>query len=161
MSVAPKRPPVVHSANTRSAAIRRRGGLAEGLVVAAVATLLLAGCAGQQLVTEYGAQARRDFVDACTSEQPMKAGRTAGERVERGTRSDCTCVYEQISKARGPNHIEFDKLREYEDRVADAKAGSVPEPPTALIDAITACTAAGPAPATTATPPTSPTTSTG
>ena len=101
--------------------------------------------------TDYGADAKRNFVEGCTTSNTIQDGKVVSSTI--APKSDCECVYEKIHKT---YRLSWDDLVAYEEQVADAKAGEAPEPPEKLKKAVADClgTATGPtAPTTTTTEP--------
>jgi hypothetical protein len=119
-------------------AVRRALGLIAVLLAAA-------GCTGVTRVTDYGPDAKANFVDGCTTERSVQKGRVVEEPL--ASRSTCTCVYNSIHTE---YRLAWDDLAKYEQAVADAKPGEPPEMPAKLRKAITKCTSAGPEVPTTA-----------
>jgi hypothetical protein len=121
----------------------RRVAAGLALVVAA------AGCTGRTVVKDYGADARRNFVDACTKSVLVGGGTTSTTML--APKSKCECVYHAIDKV---YRLPFSDLTAYEAEVDGYKEGDEPpKMPAKLAKAIDSCTRTGPSvPSTTAKP---------
>ena len=112
---------------------------------AAFATLLvtltgLMACGGPARVTDYGPEARSNFVGACTIDRTIEDGKQV--QTPLAAKSFCECVYKGISST---YQLPWDDLEEYEKKVADADPGELPPPPAQLTKSMDACNKAGPA----------------
>ena len=104
----------------------------------------LAGCTGQVKVTDYGKEAKANFVGACTENSRIENDKKVTEAL--APRDYCECVYNAIDSTTDKHHLSFDDLTAYEDKVAKAKKGAVPAPPKQLQAAIDSCSSVGPQP---------------
>jgi hypothetical protein len=112
-------------------------------VVVAIATVAATGC-GADVVKDYGAEAKANFVDGCTTERKVVDGKLIVTKIAGTDASDqaiqtkrCTCIYDYISNKK--HQLSFDDLTAYETKVNDASAGNPPKPPALLTKAIKAC----------------------
>jgi hypothetical protein len=109
--------------------------------------LVVAGCTGRTVVKDYGADARRNFVEACTSSVAVGGGTTSTTLL--APKSTCECVYHAIDKE---YRLPFGDLTAYEAKVDAYKEGDEPpKMPAKLEKAIEKCTTAGPSVPTTTT----------
>jgi hypothetical protein len=107
--------------------------------------LVLAGC-GNDVVKDYGAEAKANFVGACTTERSIKG--TTLTTTPLAQKSTCTCVYNYIASSK--HQLAFGDLTDYEAKVSDASDGDLPKPPAKLTTALRVCVPkSGPTPSTT------------
>lgn len=118
---------------------RRSGALA---LVALLAVGALSGCTGNPDPREWNAAAKQNFIEGCTTEVRAADGTTTSLLL--ADRSDCECIYDKIRDG-GEFALDWDVMKEYENRQAEAKAGDLPTPPKQLTSAISACQEKGPA----------------
>jgi len=112
----------------------RRAAVAVGVG----AVLALGGCYTGNNPQEYDAQAKTNFLNACTEDvQTEKATTTV---VELAPKDDCVCIYEQISDVKGEFYISFDDLTAWEVEQANADPDDMPPPPKRLVAATQFCT---------------------
>ena len=109
-------------------------------VMAIALTGALASCSsGQVRVTEYGAEAEFNFVNACTETHTIEDGRQV--TTELAPEAFCKCVYQGISKT---HPLPWDELTDYDEEVANADDGDMPTPPQQLTESIEDCSTTGP-----------------
>jgi len=100
---------------------------------------MAAGCTNTT-VTEYGADAKKNFVTACTADTAASNGTTTTS--ELASTNYCECVYAAISDKN--SGFDFDALQTYEEQLSDASPDNVPAPPAKLRKAMDGCPKAGP-----------------
>jgi hypothetical protein len=117
------------------------------LAAAGALAIVMAGCTGTTVVKDYGPDAKRNFVDGCTTNRSVRDGKVIETKL--APKSTCECVYDTIDKV---YRLDFGDLTDYEAKVDAYKAGN-PEPkmPDKLRKAIDKCTTSGPAVPTTTT----------
>ena len=119
---------------------RRRGIAASALALLMV--VALGGCYQNPDPTEYGSAARANFIAGCSTDVTAKNGTTTSILIE--SKDVCGCIYDAIAP-KGKYSLPWEKLKAYEDKQANAKAGEKPPaPPKELTSAITSCAPAGP-----------------
>lgn len=100
---------------------------------------MAAGCTNTT-VTEYGADAKKNFVTACQGDTTVVKGKVVVS--ELAPANYCECVYEAISDKN--SGFDFDALKTYEAQLSDATPDNVPVPPAKLKKAMDGCPKAGP-----------------
>lgn len=124
---------------------RRRGLAAVGLAVMA---LSVSGCYQNPDPTEWNAKAKSNFIAGCSTDVTAEGGTTTSIAI--ASKDTCLCIYDLIKKPetgeQGKWAIDWEDLKDYEGKQADAKAADKPPtPPANLTKAIDECTdAAGP-----------------
>ncbi len=88
-------------------------------------------CGGVVQVNEYGDALKKNFVTACTTSVSIENNVT--KRTELAPVSACNCAYRLIKDV---YKLSVDDLKAYEEKVADAKQGAIPDPPDALNKAL-------------------------
>ncbi|HBX77645.1 MAG TPA: hypothetical protein DEG43_08365 [Acidimicrobiaceae bacterium] len=124
---------VVHN-NSQIGSSRFRGAGVLGLLV----ILSASGCYQGNHPTSYDAQAKSNFLAACTEEVISKNATTTV--VPLADKDDCVCIYESISDTKSDYYLRWEDLQAFETKQAKAKEGEMPQPPKRLTKAITACT---------------------
>ena len=106
---------------------RRRGLAALGLAVMAVS---VAGCYQNPDPTEWNAKAKSNFIAGCSTDVTAKGGTTTSIAI--ASSDTCECIYELIKKPesgeQGKWGIDWDDLKDYESKQADAKPADAPCP---------------------------------
>lgn len=128
---------MLHRPNPTTTSRRARRAAAlltlSGLVV-------LGGCYQNPDPTDWGAAARRNFIEGCSRD--IQADRGTTTVVTIAQRDTCACIYEAMVEK---YNLDWDVMREYEKEQASAKAGDTPpKPPAPLTKAIDDCREAGP-----------------
>jgi hypothetical protein len=96
--------------------------------------LAVAGCSND-VVKDYGDQAKINFVTGCTTERSISGSKLTVTQL--APKSTCTCIYNYIASSK--HQLAFGDLTDYEAKVADASAGDQPAAPAKLTKAIKHC----------------------
>lgn len=105
-----------------------------------ISAALVAGGCTSTAVTEYGREARDNFVNACT-EEVINGARGTFTTAKLARPDYCLCVYTAM---KDKYKLSFSELMDYEEEVASAKTGEQPTPPPKLTKSMDSCNVAGP-----------------
>lgn len=137
MPVAPPRSALTRSTDRPGGRARRRVGLI-GIVLAL--SLAATACYSNPDPREWGAAAKKNFVQGCSSDLSASGGTTTSIAV--APSKTCECIYKAMVN---DYNLSWSDMKDYEAKQADAKAGDKPPtPPKALTSAINDCKPKGP-----------------
>lgn len=125
-------------ARNASPSVTRRRYLPAVALALVLATVT--GCYSNPDPTDWGAAAKKNFVEGCTTEVAAEGGTTTTSVIQ--DKSTCECIYDKMVDE---YNLSWEDMKDYESKQAGAKAGDEPPtPPSALTKAIDACRPEGP-----------------
>jgi len=101
------------------------------MMLASLGVVALSSCGGVTQINEYNDALKKNFVTSCMND--VRIENKSLRTTELAPESACNCAYRLIKDV---YKLSIDDLKAYEQKVADASTGVIPDPPDALNKAL-------------------------